>query len=603
MPLLSDLTRNQNPLSVRLKNKQVLPLHGLFPVPTAVTKVWYTGVAAGGRDASTAIDPFLSNSTTLKIGISDSENICFLTSYVVGASRAPRIDPIGRKVSAIGTSGSPIDSGYGGGEAYAADNGFMLLSSGSATQPPMHSVNSGRTWTAASITKGIGVLNRMAIMPVSNVDAPAHENRACYTSAVAATDLVVWQYTNPSSPWVSATYAGKSFSSMSYANGYFIAGENNATDKTSLYYKLGADANVASGWTAVVVDAVNQRTVNDTTFGGGIYVAFCNGGKIYTASAITGPWTERTSGTTDSINGGKYAAGRFVAVTSTGKVLTSTDGITWVVTAQIGGAYDRTRFDIQYLSVTAQWCLGSGTNNTLHYSTDGATWTANIATTNRYAIAATKVGLLVADTTAVYLIPDPSKPFYFTLSSSGDGGDCRIICTSSGAELLRLAGGKTNYVGGSSTLIEIDSSGQGTGGFGSQGANYGGSALADTGQVSTTIAANSGGACPKLMDLLDNDGMAGIKIPGAAAGANSSSAGSGGGSIMAQPGIYLQPAAGPGGGGGGTGSGGGGGEGVVRYQITVTPGEVLAISNGLAQRVHNSSGQPQHGFGMIEWEG
>lgn len=603
MPQLSDFTKNQNSLSVRLKNKQILPLHGLFTVPTGIDKIWYTGVAAGGRDGSTAIDPFLGfTGNNFTIGLSASENIGFMSSYNGAAvSRAPRIDPFGRKVSAIGSNAAPIITGYGGGECYAADNGFMLLSSRAANNPVMYSTNSGRAWSSSgSASKSPGYRNRMAIMPIASPDAPPHENRAAYVG-LTNTDISVWLYNSPSSPWATATYAGKGFQSMSYANGYFVAGEQNATTKTSLYYKLAADANTASGWASVVIDAVTAVNINDTTYGGGVYVAVGDSGKIYTAATVGGAWTERTSGTADSIRGIKYANGRFVAVTDTGKVLTSADGITWALTAAIGAAVARDRFDIWYLESTSQWCLSAGTTDYLHYSTDGATWTASAHGLTKYAIAATRVGLLVTSASAVYLIPDMSKPIYHTLSSSGDGGDCRIIRTSSGAELLRLAGGKINYIGGSSTLVEIDASGQGVAGFGGTN-NFGGSGAADTGLISTTLAFNAGGACPKLEDLLDNDGMAGIKIPGAAGG-TTSGGGGGGGSIMAQPGIISQSAAGPGGGGGSTGQAGGGGEGVVRFKMAVTSGEVLAIGNGMAQRLSDTGGQPQHGFGMIEWEG
>lgn len=593
-------------LSARLKNKKVLNLSGTFTVPTGVGTLYYTGVAAGGRDSSTALAPYTNwGGTNLAIGVSASEGVCFGTAHSTATtSTAPRLDPVGRKASQMGALTSIAANGAGG-EAFAADNGFMLTHS-IGNIAPNRSLDGGRTWTSAGSAALAGNYNTMALAPIANSDAPTSENRGAYVLSTS-TGLAVWSGT----AWAdSTTYTGKAFSCMSYANGYFIAGENNATTKTGIYYKLAADAITGTGWATVVIDAANNNTVNDIFYGGGLYVAVCVAGALYTASTIDGTWTARTSGTTSAIYGIRYAAGRWVGVCGAGITITSTDGITWTATTAIGSASVLYRKDLVYLPTTAQWCITQNTTAGLYYSTNGTTWTSHAAGLSVYASAATSVGLLALDSGASYLIPDPAKAFYYTLSTSGDGGGVSLLRVSDNTELLRLQGGFSGLNGaysgwgGSSTLTELRGKGMGQAGFGANGILSTGTGAAQLGGVPGGNIIG-GGAALMLQDLINNDGMSGIKIPGGSSSLATSSGACGGGSLMAWPGVgYDLPGAGPGAGGGGAIANqpaGGGGEGIVRFAIAVTPGEILAYSNGLAQR-DNAVGAPQMGFGMFEWE-
>lgn len=597
--LLTDFNDTKASISQRLTKKKVFDISGTFAVPVGVNKIYYTGVAAGGRSGETALNPLLnwgSNSTA--IGVSADEGYCFATNASINTA-APRIDPAGRKVSLIGITSGALESSVGGGESLAADNGFLFASSASNGTANKYSKDGGLNWLTASPASG-GGYSAAAIMPVSQ-EASVSANRGAFLSTTVG-ELVVWTGTT----WNASTYPGKTFGSMSYVNGYFIATESNATTKTSLYYKSAADAALANGWTAVVIDGTNNVALSDVAYGNGVYVAVGAGGNIYTATTIDGPWTARTSNTTNSISGVKYAGGRWVAVCSAGgDILTATDPTAgWTKTAAVVGAVTRRRKDLHYLATTGHWCVSiDGSNNPPYYSADGSTWTSVPAAISVTAIAATSAGLLcMQSTTNMIVIPDPSKPAYITLSTSGDGGDCRVIRGSTGAELLRLAGGRV----GAANLGGDGGSSTGTVMKGGQGAAQDKMAMGPRGTgIYVSAAILGGGICPFLEDLLLNDGMAGIKIVGGGGAYWTAAAFSGGGgSIMAAANAGLVPGQGPGGGMCSSTTGaGGGGEGVVRFPIDVTPGEVLAFGNGLAQTSSSNTYNAQHGFGMIEWEG
>ena len=66
------------------------------------------------------------------------------------------------------------------------------------------------------------------------------------------------------------------------------------------------------------------------TFGAGQYVAVGTTGRVITSpDGVT--WTIRTSNTTRILRGVTYGGGQFVAVGSSREVITSPDGITWTV--------------------------------------------------------------------------------------------------------------------------------------------------------------------------------------------------------------------------------------------------------------------------------
>jgi len=111
-------------------------------------------------------------------------------------------------------------------------------------------------------------------------------------------------------------------------------------------------------------------TINEVTYGDGLYVAVGVSGKLTTSPDGT-TWTTRTSGLgTTTIYGVTYGDGLYVAVGSLGELATSTDGITWTTrTSGFGTStiYGVTYGDGVYVAV--------GYSGKLTTSTDGTTWT------------------------------------------------------------------------------------------------------------------------------------------------------------------------------------------------------------------------------------
>ena len=64
-----------------------------------------------------------------------------------------------------------------------------------------------------------------------------------------------------------------------------------------------------------------------------LYVAVGGGGRIITATSITGAWTARTSGTGQDLKAVVWSAARsvFIAVGDNGTILSSPNGIAWTV--------------------------------------------------------------------------------------------------------------------------------------------------------------------------------------------------------------------------------------------------------------------------------
>jgi hypothetical protein len=162
------------------------------------------------------------------------------------------------------------------------------------------------------------------------------------------------------------------------------------------------------------------------------------------------------------------------------------------------------------------------------------------------------------------------------------------------SEQLMLAGGLSNGIGGSSiSQPGIDL-------YGSNGVQTG--------------TASGAEARPPALPQLGTVATYGLKVSGGAGRANTSQ---GGASLFAPPTNFLlatsaAPAKPVGPGAGGANStvasmGAGGGEGVIRHKISVTPGEVLAFSSGLAISNSNLSSavslafEPSRGYISFEF--
>ena len=139
---------------------------------------------------------------------------------------------------------------------------------------------------------------------------------------------------------------------------------NYASDITSIVAPEGGIT-----WTTRT-SGFDTTTINEVTYGDGLYVAVGQSGKMTTSTDGT-TWTTRTSGFgTNTINGVTFGDGLYVAVGNSGTMTTSTDGTTWTTrTSGFGTTAIRgvTYGDGVYVA--------GGDDGTLTTSTDGTTWT------------------------------------------------------------------------------------------------------------------------------------------------------------------------------------------------------------------------------------
>jgi len=565
-----------------------------FTVPAGVTEVYATLVAAGGRDNSAYTAPISVTSSPVAMAISDTGRHLF-SSVVSGAtSDLLMADPVGRKLVRKAETAA-ISVNYAGQQAIALDNGFFITAGSETTAA--YSLNAGLSFgTIGTILAGYSTI---AAAPIGKF-APTTDVRCCY---VNSDTTVLSRWTGTAWSNLSAV-AGKAFTSMSFANGYFIAGENNATSKTSLYYQTEALANTSGAWSTVVIDAVNNKAIYDVTYGGGQYVAVGEDGKIYTCATINGTWVARTSNTANHLYAIKYANGRFVAVGNSGATTTSTDGITWIATTV--NTEVRYRKDLYWWEAQSVWVIGRGDGGYWYYSTDATSWTSGGAGATR-GICVCAAGLIYATSSVLHYITTNPATAGAVFSTSKDGGNAGVARAT--GSIVTVAGGLVGVAnnggnGGSSTGVFMKG-GTGTAKNPAQGMGGNGgitTVVQASGTGGYTNAANlyGGGGCPLLEDIID--GLEGIFIPGGGGAYWTTSALSGGGgTVLARGGTAGTNGMGYGGGQGSTSTGaGGGGESVIRYKITVTPGEVLAVSSGLASG-DGTSPAPFNGYAILEW--
>jgi len=128
-------------------------------------------------------------------------------------------------------------------------------------------------------------------------------------------------------------------------------------------------SSVLDSWTTRT-SGFGTSSIYGVTYGDGLYVAVGSSGKLTTSTDGT-TWTTRTSGFgTTGINAVTYGDGLFVAVGSSGTLTTSTDGTTWTTRTSGFGTtliFGVTYGDGLYVAV--------GDDGTLTTSTDGTTWT------------------------------------------------------------------------------------------------------------------------------------------------------------------------------------------------------------------------------------
>jgi hypothetical protein len=172
---------------------------------------------------------------------------------------------------------------------------------------------------------------------------------------------------------VSGIFGTNSILSIAYGNGTFVAvGDNN-----------GKIAYSSDGVTWTAVNTGYNYTMSRVTYGNGKFVAGTYHGSggprvVYSSDGKSG-WTELSSALDSGdtqIRGLAYGNGKFIAAWGmSGKISTSTDGITWTspqtVTALNGGGI----YGIAYGGLAGQEkFVAVGYHGMAAYSSDGTSW-------------------------------------------------------------------------------------------------------------------------------------------------------------------------------------------------------------------------------------
>jgi hypothetical protein len=179
-----------------------------------------------------------------------------------------------------------------------------------------------------------------------------------------------WKYYFTASNPTATSFGNASF--VGLVNGYWFA-------TTSIGYILYSSTGT-SGWTrwaSTATENVNQ--INGVLYGNGTYVIYTAGGGVYSATTLGGTLTSRTSNfTTNDVLDGVYVAGSinlFIIVGESGKISTSSDGITW--TARTSNQSTAAINTIATNGTDLVICASNGAfANNASYSTNGTTWTA-----------------------------------------------------------------------------------------------------------------------------------------------------------------------------------------------------------------------------------
>ncbi len=139
-------------------------------------------------------------------------------------------------------------------------------------------------------------------------------------------------------------------------------------------------------WSDVVPANTSSANLAAVEAGNSVFVAVGEGGTILRSSDGGATWTQQSSGITEDFRDIAFGGGKFVAVSSSGKVLTSVDGTTWTLTGTGLTAYGPLQVRVQLAygngsfvaTVATGVCIGSacssGNAGVFSSQDGGATW-------------------------------------------------------------------------------------------------------------------------------------------------------------------------------------------------------------------------------------
>ncbi|WP_240036784.1 S-layer homology domain-containing protein [Paenibacillus amylolyticus] len=127
------------------------------------------------------------------------------------------------------------------------------------------------------------------------------------------------------------------------------------------------------------IRSIGQNMIG-VTYGNGMYVAVGTSGTVLTSSDGVN-WMTRTAGTATQLNGVAYSNGTYVAVGQGGRILTSSDGMSWIIRDS------GTTNDLRTVNYINGAYMAVGANGTILTSGDGVSWTSQASGTTQFLFA------------------------------------------------------------------------------------------------------------------------------------------------------------------------------------------------------------------------
>lgn len=182
-------------------------------------------------------------------------------------------------------------------------------------------------------------------------------------------------YTSPASGGF-GTYTSRtsgtanSLGYLSVGGGFWIAygdGSNN-----TIRYNDTTDPTDA--WSGSTSGLAGTTAFVGAAFGAGLHVAITTNNEIITTADPSGAWTSRTNPTTGTWHNMVYDGVRFWAVGNSGKIITSTDGITWTDVSVSGGGTIANAWTVSSGGQTIYICAETN-NSSIRWGTTLGSWT------------------------------------------------------------------------------------------------------------------------------------------------------------------------------------------------------------------------------------
>lgn len=182
-------------------------------------------------------------------------------------------------------------------------------------------------------------------------------------------------YTSPASggyaTWTSRTSGtANSLGYLSVGGGFWIAYGDNGNN--TIRYNDTTDPTDAWSGSTSGLDGTTQFL--GAAFGAGLHVAITSDSEIITTANPAGAWTSRTNPTTGTWHNLVFDGTRFWAVGASGKIITSTDGITWVDVSVSGGGTIAGAYTVTIGGQTIYICAETNTSS-IRWGTTLGTWT------------------------------------------------------------------------------------------------------------------------------------------------------------------------------------------------------------------------------------